>query len=82
MLQSNLAARLASSDAPVGQRALLDILARSAVQVNGRIYALRPKPVKPVDLIRLARAHNFKADDLVTIADNLTDYSFLGVFRR
>jgi ubiquinone/menaquinone biosynthesis C-methylase UbiE len=52
-----------------------------AVQVNGSRYALRSRPVKPLDLVASARAHGFHADDLVSIVDNKTDYSFLGVFR-
>ena len=52
-----------------------------AVQVNGNRYALRSKPVKPLDLMREARVHGFQTDDLVSIVNNRTDYSFLGIFR-
>lgn len=52
-----------------------------AVQVDGYRYALRTKPVKPVDLMNRARISGFQTDDLVSIVDNNTDYSFLGVFR-
>jgi ubiquinone/menaquinone biosynthesis C-methylase UbiE len=52
-----------------------------AIPVDGNRYALRTRPVKPLDLMNQARAHGFQTDDLVSITDNNTDYSFLGVFR-
>ena len=52
-----------------------------AVQVDGFRYALRTQPINPLDLVKRARAHGFHTDDLVSIVNNKTDYSFLGVFR-